>query len=144
MKEQNLDISMSDENDAIAAAGQVAPKPRAPRKAKPGKVALREIKKLQATDKHVVPRESMRRLIAEIVQGRHAGMCVAADAVEALRVAAEAALTQTFGLAGALATDLQKKDTVDLASFRAAANILTSEHLFSTAGAASGSLTAPL
>jgi hypothetical protein len=79
MKAQNVDISMSDENAAAAAVvdqpSAAAPKPRAPRKAKPGKVALREIKKLQATDKHVVPRESMRRLVAEIVQGRHAGMC---------------------------------------------------------------------
>jgi len=121
------------------------PKPRIRRKSKPGKAALREIKKLQTgSDRMVIPRESIRRYIAEVVQGWSTDMRVSGEAVEALRTAAEAALTQTFGLAGALANDLQKKDTVDLASFRVAANILNSEHLYGTAGVASGSLTMPL
>jgi histone H3/H4 len=115
------------------------------RKSKPGKAALREIKKLQnASTKMVVPRESIRRYIAELVQDRKPDMRVSTEAVEALRTAAEAALTRTFGLAGALANDLQKKDTVDVSAFRMAANILNSEHLYSTAGVASGSMTMPL
>jgi histone H3/H4 len=91
-----------------------------------------------------IPRESIRRYIAEVVQDRGIDLRVSSEAIEALRTAAEASLTQTFGLAGALANDLQRKDTVDVASFRVAANILNAEHLYGTAGVASGSLTMSL
>ena len=139
---------MKPETDAPAMESSIpaeSTKPlRRTRRAKPGKAALREIKKLQTNDKFVVPRESLRRYIAEVLQGINPELCLAVEAVEAIRVAAETTLTQTFGLAGALTTDLQKKDTIDLASFRAAANILNSEHVFSTGGVVSGALTSPL
>jgi hypothetical protein len=115
------------------------------RRAKPGRKALSEIKKLQSTpDKHIVPRESLRRFIAEVVQNYGTDYCISAEAVEALRVAAESELVQTFGLAGSLSNEVAKKDTVDLASFRAAANILNADHKFSTAGVVAGSLTSRL
>jgi histone H3/H4 len=114
------------------------------RKSKNGAAALREIKKLQSTDKHVIPRESLRRLIAETVQSIDPELCVAVDAVEALRTAAESTLAQVFSLAGALSNELSKKSTVEPAAFRAAVNLLTSDHLFSTAGVTPGALTAPL
>ena len=106
--------------------------------------ALGEIKKYQISDKHVVPRESIRRFIAETVQSLKADYRISASAVDALRTASEAAIAQAFGLAAAMSNELAKKDTVDLASFRAAVNILNSDHLFSTAGISSGALTAPL
>lgn len=130
--------------DARAAPGAPAERARVARRARPGRKAVSEIKKYQANDKHVVPRESLRRYIAEIVQSYKTEYCISAEAVEALRTAAEAALTQTFSLAGALSNEIARKDTVDLASFRAAANILHTDHLLGTAGVASGTLTSPI
>lgn len=116
------------------------------RKAKNGRKALREIKQFQTknVDKHLIPRESIRRFIAEVVQTIDPEMRIASQAVEALRTAAEANMTQNFALAGSLANELSKKDTVDLPQFRVAANILLNEHRWSTAGLASGALMAPL
>jgi len=139
----------STSEDAVVNQDEVAQQPatgpiKQRRRAKPGRKALADIKKIQKTDAHVVPREAIRRYIAEVVQGLGADLCIASDAVDALRTAAEAALTQTFGLAGSLANELSGKDTVDVPQFRAAANILFNDHVLSTAGLASGALTAHL
>jgi len=115
-----------------------------PKRQKPGRKAMREIKHLQTNEKYVVPRESIRRYIAELVQEKGSELRVSQDAVDALRTAAEAVLTQTFALAGTLSSEIAKKETVDLPHFRMAANILLREDRYSTAGAVSGALLAPL
>lgn len=112
------------------------------RRRKAGRVAESEIKKLQKSDKSALRREPFRRLVAEVVQSINPELFVAKDAVEALRTAAEAAISQAFGLAGALTTELSKKDTVDLPQFRAAVNILNNDHIFGPAGLVAGALTA--
>lgn len=131
-------------NNIKEAPATTSAKAQKKRRWKSGTVALREIKKLQKNEKHVIPRETIRRCITEIVHTLKTDCLVASDAVEALRTAAEAALSQTFGLAGALCSEISKTRTVDLAEFRAAANILHKDHIFSTAGLAAGALTATL
>ena len=139
----------SSEDERVVENGVAAPPAAAApanlrRRAKPGRKALADIKKIQKTNNHVIPREAIRRYIAEVVQGLGGELCIATEAVEALRTVAEAAITQTFGLAGSLANELSGKDTVGLSQFRAAANILFSDNVLSTAGLSSGALTAPL
>ena len=72
-----------------------------PHRWRPGTVALREIKRYQTGKKataRLIPKASMNRLIAEIANNfaSEGGVMFRADAKEALHLAAEDMLTETF------------------------------------------------
>jgi len=66
-------------------------------KAKPGMVALKEIKRLQSSTRLIIPRAPFLRVVKEIIQNRtNSTMRCTEMAVEALREASENVLTSIF------------------------------------------------
>lgn len=102
------------------------------RKLKSGTKALRDIRKIQKSDKPVLPRAPFKRLIKEIMDAREPGMRITSSAVDALREQAEQQLTAIFSLAQALEIDVGHRITLSPKTYRVAVNLMMSDYLVST------------
>lgn len=70
-----------------------------PHRFKPGTVALREIRKMQATTHTLIKKAPLYRLIREIMQDFHSDFRFQASALEAIHQACEAYIIDTFEVA---------------------------------------------
>jgi histone H3/H4 len=111
------------------------------RKVKQGRRALYEIKKYQhLSDKPILPKESLRRVIMEIIHDQRSSFHLTGDALDALREISEQVIAQTFALAQTLTSDIGHRETISTKEFRVAANLIFNPSSYSTAGIADRTL----
>jgi histone H3/H4 len=117
--------------------------PKRKRKYKPGRLALRQICKIQGAPqpKLALPKSCFTRLVKELLgETTIPDARITRSAIEALQEAAEAGLSQCFNVANALACDLNKSATIKQKHMRVARNIIFHPHKLSDSGIKNGSL----
>lgn len=128
--------------EPVATADGAKP-PRNKRKTKPGRGALRNIRKIQSANppKELIPRASFARLVRELLaQSLLPDARITRSAIDALQIASEAATAQCLNVANALACDISKSPTLKLKHLRVARNIIFHPHKLSDGGITHGSL----
>lgn len=104
------------------------------RRFKSGTRALMEIRKYQRSDKPVVPRAPLKRLVLEILHELHPEFRLSSVSVDALRDIAESEMTKTFSLASELDINIGRRKTLTAKAFKMAARLIRSPEATAAGG----------